>query len=236
VKNIKFQAGFNKKDMKFIYDPMDRRIAKVVYNNTAHTDITYTYYTYDAGGNVMATYQRTIQLTGGTDYKDKLFLTEHHIYGSSRIGVETENLLQIASRTMSITGDAETGTGGVYGTPTQQTIDYTYRKVGDKNYELSNHLGNVLTVVTDRKLKLTTTSYTADVISYADYSPDGMLLQHRHKNDASYKYGFQGQEMDDEVKGQEGTSLNYEYRMHDPRVGRFFAVDTMLYQGIGNLV
>ncbi len=42
----------------------------------------------------------------------------------------------------------------------------------------------------------------------------------------SYRYGFQGQESDDEVKGT-GNSLNYKYRMHDPRVGRFFAVDPL---------
>jgi RHS repeat-associated protein len=41
-----------------------------------------------------------------------------------------------------------------------------------------------------------------------------------------YRYGFQGQEKDDEVKG-EGNSINYKYRMHDPRVGRFFAVDPL---------
>src|SRR5690554_7179930 len=41
-----------------------------------------------------------------------------------------------------------------------------------------------------------------------------------------YRYGFQGQEMDDEVKG-EGNSINYKYRKHDPRVGRFFAVDPL---------
>jgi RHS repeat-associated protein len=40
-----------------------------------------------------------------------------------------------------------------------------------------------------------------------------------------YRYGFQGQESDDEVKGA-GNSVNYKYRMHDPRVGRFFAVDS----------
>jgi RHS repeat-associated protein len=39
-------------------------------------------------------------------------------------------------------------------------------------------------------------------------------------------YSFQGQEHDDEVKG-EGNSVNYKYRMHDPRVGRFFSVDPL---------
>ena len=42
----------------------------------------------------------------------------------------------------------------------------------------------------------------------------------------AYTYGFQGQEKDDEVKG-EGNSVNYKYRMHDPRLGRFFAVDPL---------
>ncbi|MET3046483.1 AHH domain-containing protein [Flavobacterium covae] len=54
---------------------------------------------------------------------------------------------------------------------------------------------------------------------------------------------FQGQEKDDELKG-EGNSLNYTFRMHDPRVGRFFATDPLTkkypwyspYQFAGNKV
>lgn len=53
-----------------------------------------------------------------------------------------------------------------------------------------------------------------------------MLLPGRHANTSDYRYGFQGQEMDDELKG-EGNSVNYKYRMHDPRVGRFFARDPL---------
>jgi RHS repeat-associated protein len=41
-----------------------------------------------------------------------------------------------------------------------------------------------------------------------------------------YRYGFQGQEKDDEIKG-EGNSLNFEFRMYDPRIGRFFAIDPL---------
>jgi RHS repeat-associated protein len=44
-----------------------------------------------------------------------------------------------------------------------------------------------------------------------------------------YRYGFQGQEKDDEVKG-EGNSVNFEFRMHDARIGRFFAVDPLAAQ------
>ena len=53
-----------------------------------------------------------------------------------------------------------------------------------------------------------------------------MLIPNRHNTSNSYRYGFQGQEKDDELKGP-GNSLNYEFRMHDPRVGRFFAVDPL---------
>ncbi len=56
-----------------------------------------------------------------------------------------------------------------------------------------------------------------------------MLQPGRHTNTSDYRYGFQGQEMDDEVKG-EGNSLNYTFRMHDPRVGRLFAVDPLAYK------
>ncbi len=42
----------------------------------------------------------------------------------------------------------------------------------------------------------------------------------------SYRFGFQGQLLDDDIKG-DGNSVNYKYRMHDPRVGRFFAIDPL---------
>ncbi|MEP1488492.1 MAG: RHS repeat-associated core domain-containing protein, partial [Algibacter sp.] len=59
-----------------------------------------------------------------------------------------------------------------------------------------------------------------------DYYPFGSLLPNRHGSTDDYRYGFQGQEMDNEVKG-EGNSINFKFRMHDPRVGRFFAVDPL---------
>jgi RHS repeat-associated protein len=53
-----------------------------------------------------------------------------------------------------------------------------------------------------------------------------MLVPNRHGDSNTYRYGFQGQEKDDEIKG-DGNSLNYTFRMHDPRIGRFFAVDPL---------
>ncbi len=54
-----------------------------------------------------------------------------------------------------------------------------------------------------------------------------MLMPGRNGG-SSYRYNFQGQESDDEVKGK-GNSVSYKYRMHDPRLGRFFAVDPLTH-------
>ena len=67
--------------------------------------------------------------------------------------------------------------------------------------------------------------YEADVQSYSEYYPYGMVLR-SGTDGSSYRYGFQGQEDDPELKGS-GNSTNYKYRMHDPRIGRFFAVDPL---------
>jgi RHS repeat-associated protein len=69
-------------------------------------------------------------------------------------------------------------------------------------------------------------NHLADIVSYTDYYPYGMLMPGRNHSGDGYRYGFQGQEKDDEIKG-EGNSINYKYRMHDPRLGRFFAVDPL---------
>lgn len=45
-------------------------------------------------------------------------------------------------------------------------------------------------------------------------------------NKETYRYGFQGQEKDDEWKGS-GNSINYKYRVHDPRIGRFLSIDPL---------
>jgi RHS repeat-associated protein len=101
--------------------------------------------------------------------------------------------------------------------------------VGDKRFELSNHLGNVLVVISDKKIadnSKAVTQFNPDVLSFSDYYPFGMLVPNRHGSADSYRYGFQGQEKDDELKG-EGNSLNYTFRMHDPRIGRFLSLDPL---------
>ena len=41
-----------------------------------------------------------------------------------------------------------------------------------------------------------------------------------------YRYGFNGQEKDDEIKG-EGNSIEFKYRVYDSRIGRFLSIDPL---------
>ncbi len=48
-----------------------------------------------------------------------------------------------------------------------------------------------------------------------------------------YRWGFQNQEMDNEIKGT-GNSVNFKYRVHDPRLGRFLSIDPLAPKYPGN--
>jgi RHS repeat-associated protein len=53
-----------------------------------------------------------------------------------------------------------------------------------------------------------------------------MQMPGRYSNTEDYRYGFQGQETDDEVTGSE-SHVSYKYRMHDARLGRFLSLDPL---------
>ena len=140
------------------------------------------------------------------------------------------------------------------GTSTYATVSNpfaVYRLMGDQHYELANHLGNVLSVNTDRKLSKAISEldpiylkqarptidyyiFVPDVISYNDYYPFGMLVPNRHGSSNSSRYGFQGQEKDPE------TSMEaFQLRMWDGRLGRWLSPDpygqyASPYLGMGN--
>jgi RHS repeat-associated protein len=99
-----------------------------------------------------------------------------------------------------------------------------------KRYEISNHLGNVLTTFTDQKKELqnanTVTGYAAIIKSSQDYYPFGMIMNGRNYNTSEYRFGFNGQEKTDEVSGV-GNHLDFKYRGYDSKTGRFWSVDPL---------
>ncbi len=210
-------------NIQYTYDAAGNRISKKV-AKTGTSTVEYTWYVRDASGNVMAVYNSTgagnISSAGYT-----LNLTEQHLYGSSRLGVLNRN---ISVKT------AFTNPGMV-----------TFTR-GNKFFELSNHLGNVLVTVGDKRTpvddgtytvntlgvytKVNSTPdgkvdyYTADVITANDYYSGGMSQPGRKyaSGSASYRYGFNGKEKSAEI-----NSGDYDFgaRIYDARLGRWFATD-----------
>jgi RHS repeat-associated protein len=70
----------------------------------------------------------------------------------------------------------------------------------------------------------------------------GSLLPGRQANSGDYKYGFNGKENDNEIKGT-GNQQDYGFRIYDPRLGKFLSVDPLTkdypwytpYQFAGNM-
>ncbi|WP_083727795.1 RHS repeat domain-containing protein [[Flexibacter] sp. ATCC 35208] len=134
---------------------------------------------------------------GGSDQ----YWKEQHLYGSSRLGLWEPGLV----------------VGG--------EVDSTWNKVGVRRYELVNHLGNVLVTVSDKGLP-EGDHYVAEVMSAGDYYPFGMGMGDRKWSLGGYRYGFNGKENDNEVKG-EGNEIAFEARAYDSRVGKFLSIDPL---------
>lgn len=105
---------------------------------------------------------------------------------------------------------------------------------GSKEYFLTDHRGNVVATVSDRKLQVDSNNdgivdyYVADVVTATDYAPFGAQLPGRtyRSNGLQLRYGYNGKENDNEVKG-EGNQQDYGFRISDPRLGRFLSVDPL---------
>ena len=185
---------------------MQNRIVKNIVN--ASTGISEkTYYIRDAQGNIMAIYE----LKNG-----ELRWSEQQLYGSGRVGTYETNSVAYP---VPVDPNSPTGNGLSVLLPS-----------GARRYELSNHLGNVLCVLSDVKrpvLEGSTTFFETDRLSTNDYYPFGMLMPGRKASLDVYRFGFNGKENDNEAKG-EGNQQDYGMRIYDPRVGRFLSVDPLM--------
>lgn len=189
--------------ISYTYDVSGNRISKAV---TTGGNVETTWYVRDAQGNTLATYRIN---SGG------ITLAEQYLFGSSRLGAINRNLPLTSSLT--VTSSTIPGIGVVYPSIVRH---------GEKQYELANHLGNVLAVVSDRRKPIFTggslSHYEPDLVSSTDYYPFGMAMPGRSLNAGGYRYGFNGQEKsDDVVKG----NYTAEYWEYDPRVARRWNLD-----------
>lgn len=248
VKSIKrdaaamFAAGKNLPNLYFEYDASRQRVEKRVvplentspYNEKTKNFWTTTYYVRDATGNVMAVYdQKIVNLFG---YFYNIQALEFGVYGSGRLGHDQKDI-QTAFGSGILRpslGSGNYNAGSDAWVNTTLPGNYSFSKMshwlGDGNYELSNHLGNVMAVVSDRKLMQTSGSsfshYNPEILETHDYYPFGMEMPGRaYVGGDAYRYGMNGQEKDDELfKGANSA----EYWMYDARIGRRWELDPIV--------
>lgn len=188
--------------VRFVYDASGNRIMKQTVSDTA-------VYVRDASGNLVGVYSKPAVGT--------LTLMETHLYGKSRLGIATKHLLP----------DSAVALSSGFGIAKKSIFTR-----GEKLFELSNHLGNVLVTVSDRRIQnsvggTTVDYFSADVTTANDYYPFGMLMPGRKYNaSALYRYGFNGKENDNDIKG-EGNQQDYGLRIYDPRIAKFLSVDPL---------
>ncbi|GEM_PF-1576376 len=136
-----------------------------------------------------------------TRHNDSVTWREQYIFGSSRLGLYRADTLVNKGLTV---------------------ISKLYE--GKRNYELTNHLGNVMAVINDRKVDTlsgtTKIGFNAVVISATDYYPFGMAIDSRSYTSSLYRYSFNGKETDKETGEQD-----YGMRIYDRRNPTFLSVD-----------
>lgn len=202
----------DRSEVTYQYDATGNRLLKRVRKPDQQDALTF--YFRDASGNVMETYKSHHNKKEGKDYLEQ----EYAIYGSGRIGMY---------RTKNVIG------GEVLKGVTKGLLT-----LGSRSFELSNHLDNVLSVITDNKqMPLNVDGeilkgednriafFEVKIVTANDYYPFGLGMEERKFEDEEYRFGFQGQEIDKEVL--KGDVPNFKYRMHNPAIGRFFAVDPL---------
>ncbi len=201
--NGKMYFAFTPRDLILNYfDPMGNKVETYT-EHFGLGSMDQLYHVRDAQGNIMATYV----FTDGWEYK----LKELNIYGSSRLGVLNVDTVIFD-----------------FSTPTQP--DFYSAWSGRKMYELTNHLGNVLSTVTDKKVLFDNNNDNVadwsvpEIATANDYYPFGMLMPGRTLSSADYRFGFNDKENLNDVKGV-GKLQDYGMRIYDPRLGKFLSID-----------
>ena len=204
IKGVNRTTGSAKKNILFDYDPSGNRVAKRVLDNNNHL-LYVDYYSRDAQGNIMAIYKRR----NLGDSLAGFMLKERNIYGSSMIATNYDTTEMIGARV---------------------DTAHAYHHLGNKNFYLENHLGNVLATISDKKIPRFSsgvlTGYQPDIISSTDFGPFGYELEGRNFNSKATRYGFNGKMKDNEVEG-EGDAYDFGARIYDPRLGRWFLPDLL---------
>jgi len=235
VKSID-SVGFGKR-LEFGYDANGDRVVKYDVKNKRKE-----VYVRDAQGNTLAVYEIKVG-----SLIDSLFTREFNIYGTERIGYlvdrnylgkktkgKTLNLSPTtAMKTLptippSITPLPTTPTFTTFLGGSGSSLVGVY--YGKKRYELSDWLGNVRVVVSDKKVQdnvsgVVVLNYKPEVVSVSDYYSFGSEIAERsYTQNTHYRYSFNGKE---DIREQRFMQ-DYGARWYNKVLGRFISADPLI--------
>ena len=176
----------NRPDLWYAYNPLGRKILKRV-DASGQNGAQLSIYALDAEGNTLAMYHIQENKNAGTF---KLECNQRNIYAAKRLGTQNQRIVfgqqsgfQIQELENSIYqhfDPQELSSPPVWQQPSKVVVT-----LGQKQYELTNHLSNVISTVSDRKVFDTDLDsdnsnilkrYRPEVRLAAEYYPFGSLL------------------------------------------------------------
>lgn len=196
---------------------------------------------------------------------DSVQLAEHHLYGSSRLGIKSypdgylvnvfnvevpaQNVSYLSARAPwyhlghdnLVQASAKLPYVGATSNMYTRTAYLVNRYLGLKYYELTDHLGNVNVTILDKKTGTGDGNpgeyayLSANLSSFTDYYPYGFPIPGRSGSIEKYRFGFNGQEQDNEVYGK-GNLNSAEFWMYDIRLARRWNLDPVDQISISNYV
>jgi RHS repeat-associated protein len=192
------------RETEYGYDAMHQRVEKIDVNNSIRTA-----YLRDASGNIMAVYQYQNGVWSHQEQHASTTLS-NRLFGADRTSTTLSDHLGVHNKPIALAASGH---------------NFMYLAV--KKYELSNHLCNVMAVVTDRRFVNATGGFaTADIVSATDYFVFGMEMAGRTYNSSAYDYGFNGNIEDSEILSN-GRWQDYGFRAYRNDICRFVSVDPL---------
>jgi RHS repeat-associated protein len=244
IKKIVRTDTSSKPDLEFNYDGNGKRISKIVKPHgtsvdNGGTDIptqwASTYYVRDAQGNIMTTYKLAAPAMASS-FK----VIERNMFGCGRLGTDDSQIELIAALPIS--------------NPYTRTLGNKHYEANNRLVNVLTVFTDRKIPVTSNGT--TIDHFDADVVNTFDYSPFGAPMNERTyrlahvftdsthtdtiwafvngneplaniaSDSLKYRYGFNGMEKDNEIKG-DGNSYDFGERIYDPRLGRFLSVDPL---------
>lgn len=193
-------------------------IGQLIKNNTEN--ITYLYNTSGLVKEIHNT-QQTIKFF----YNDKNHRVRKEVYINNNLDYTEHYVRDAAGTALAIYKNKKATEHTIYGA---SRLGVHYRANGNNVYQITDHLGNVRAVVERNN------SNNIAALVATDYYPFGMPMPNRDNGANSYRYKYQGQEVDPET-GKEA----FELRLWDSRIGRWLTTDpagqfASPYLGMGN--